>query len=199
MFWKLLEETANKNKARVERDITSEHIPSPIHLHIRGVVGGLEHITEELRAVWTQCMVLAGPSPTPDLAIGLKSSAFTEDELLKLHTYSTPERPTAFRADFYFPFLTCEVKCSENGLSIADRQNIHSARMAVNAIFKLYYAVSRQKELDRKILAFSVSHDHQSAKVYGHFAIVHGESDKASFYRRFIRRIDLWEVEVDED
>ena len=195
LLWELLERAANKNEPRVERDITPELIPSPEHLHIRGVANGLEHVTEELRAIWTRCMVLAGPSPTPDVAIGLRSSAFTSAEVQKLHSYNAPERPTAVRANLYFPFLLCEVKCAENGLSIADRQNMHSASIAVNAIFQLYRAVSRQKELDRRILVFSVSHDHTSVRVYGHFAIVHGDNDKPSFYRSLVRRVNLTEQE----
>lgn len=39
----------------------------------------------------------------------------------------------------------------------------------------------RQKELHREILAFSISHDHSSVRIYGHYAVI--EEDKTTFYR----------------
>lgn len=56
----------------------------------------LEHLTEELDAVWTKCSTLAGPQPKPHLAIGLMSSAFTDKEILKLKSYTAPDRATLF-------------------------------------------------------------------------------------------------------
>ena len=107
-FQSLLVEVACKNEPRVERDLTPELIPSPAHLRLRGSQN-LEHVAEEVKAVWTRCMVLAGPSPTPDVAIGLKPSAFTDLEVQKLHAYSSLEKPSAVREELYFPFLLCEV------------------------------------------------------------------------------------------
>ena len=77
------------------------------------------------------------------------------------------------------------MKCGEKALNIADRQNMHSASIAVNAIVQLYRSVSREKGLDHKLLVFSISHDHVSVRVYGHFPVIHG--DKTSFYRHKIR------------
>jgi len=67
------------------------------------------------------------------------------------------------------------VKCGEQALNRADRQNAHSGSIAVNALVQLYRASSRV-ELDRTILAFSISHDHSMAKIYGHYALIEGES-----------------------
>jgi len=49
--------------------------------------------------------------------------------------------------EMYFLFLTSEVKCGNEALNIADRQNAHSASVAVNAVVELYRAVSLQDEL----------------------------------------------------
>ena len=78
----------------------------------------------------------------------------------------------------YFPFLTCEVEC---GLDIADRRNAHSMTMAVRGIVNLFRLVKREKELHREILAFSVSHDHTSVRIYGHYPIIDGPN--TTFYR----------------
>jgi len=60
----------------------------------------------------------------------------------------------------YFPFLTCELKCSAAALDIADRQNAYSMTMAVRGIIELFRLVKRENELYQEILAFSPSHDH---------------------------------------
>jgi len=41
------------------------------------------------------------------------------------------------------------------------------------AIIRLYEKVSRQQELYRKILVFSISHDHQFATLYGHYVALY--------------------------
>jgi hypothetical protein len=91
----------------------------------------------------------------------------------------------------YFPFLTCEVKCGTGGLDIADRQNAHSMTLAVRGIVELFKYVGREKELHREILAFSISHDHESVRIYGHYPVIDG--NKTSFYRHIIRKFNFTE------
>ena len=93
----------------------------------------------------------------------------------------------------YFPFLTCEVKCGAAALDIADRQNAHSMTVAVRALVELFRSVKREKELDREILAFSVSHDHTAVRIYGHYPVIEG--DKTTFYRHPIRKFDFTDGE----
>ena len=64
----------------------------------------------------------------------------------------------------YFLLLTCEVKCDAAALDVADRQNAHSTMVAVRAFVRLFRFVKREKELDRKILAFSILHDHRQCR-----------------------------------
>ncbi|KAF7506537.1 hypothetical protein GJ744_011683 [Endocarpon pusillum] len=81
----------------------------------------------------------------------------------------------------YFPFLTCEVKCGAAALDIADRQNVHSMTIAVRSVVELYRAIEREKEFNREILAFSISHDHRSVRIYGHYPVI--DRDRVTFYR----------------
>jgi len=74
-----------------------------------------------------------------------------------------------------FPFLTCEVNCGIGGLDIADRQNARSMTIAVRAIVNLFRMVGREKELHRTILAFSVSHDQDTVRIYGHYPVIDGK------------------------
>jgi len=41
--------------------------------------------------------------------------------------------------------------------------------LAVRSIVELFRAVKREDEVNRKILAFSVSHDHTSVRIYGQY------------------------------
>ena len=96
----------------------------------------------------------------------------------------------------YFPFLTCEVKCGAAALDIADRQNAHSMTLAVRAVVELFRAVKREDEVNQQILAFSISHDHQSVRIYGHYAVVDGKD--AKYYRHPIRKFDFTELDGKE-
>lgn len=89
----------------------------------------------------------------------------------------------------YFSFLTCEMKYDVMILDVANRQNAYSMILAMKEIVELYKAVKREKELHREILAFSISHDHRSMKIYDHYALI--DENKIIFYRHFIHTFDF--------
>lgn len=109
LFWKVLNGVRSRNEPRVVRDISPWLIPSAELLFMNGV-SELADFTEEIQAVWTKCVPLAGPLPKPDFTVGFQSSAFTDDEIEKLRYYTVPEHPTLFTGNLYFPFLICEAK-----------------------------------------------------------------------------------------
>ena len=86
----------------------------------------------------------------------------------------------------YFPFLTCEVKCGDIGLTIADRQNMHNASVSVKDLVELFKRIGWQGKLDRKVLAFSISHNYDAVQIYGHFASIDG--NEARVYRHEIAK-----------
>ena len=49
----------------------------------------------------------------------------------------------------------------------------------------------REKELRREILAFSISQNHRSVRIYGHYVVI--VRDKTTFYRHPIRTFDFTE------
>ncbi|KAK2756539.1 hypothetical protein FQN54_005432 [Arachnomyces sp. PD_36] len=203
-FWTILQRVRTRNESRVFRDITPSIVPSAELLYAHGNCH-LEHLAEEVNAVWTKCTTLAGPQPKPDFAVGLMPSAFTEEEALKLKIYTTPDRATFFTENMYFPFLMCEAKSVDQAINRADRQNAHSASIAINAIVQLHRAITppneseqenraipRVEELENKILAFSISHDNNMVKIYGHFTSIQG--GKRTFSRHPIRSFDFTEL-----
>ncbi|KAF2472069.1 uncharacterized protein BDR25DRAFT_366825 [Lindgomyces ingoldianus] len=91
---------------------------------------------------------------------------------------------------------TCEVKCGAVALDIADRQNAHSMTLAVRAVVELFRLVKCEKEIHREILAFSVSHDHRSVRIYGHYAVI--DVAKTTFYRHLIHEFSFSALEGKE-
>lgn len=84
----------------------------------------------------------------------------------------------------HFPFFTCEV--TSLSLDIADRQNAHNMTLAVRGVVELFRLVKREREIDREILAFSISHDNCAVRIYGHYPVI-DEKNNISYYRHSIR------------
>lgn len=192
LFKRFCQRIRNKNEARVVRDLSPLLVPSAEILYLRGATN-LEHLIETVDEGWIKSIPLVkGPRPQPDFAVGLKSSAFTSEQLKKLYPSIGDWRTTSRLVatdEMYFPFLTAEVKCGNEALNIADRQNAHSAAVAANAVVELYRLVSRQHELNQKILTFSISHDNEAVRMYGHYALI--KENNTLFYRYPVDKLDF--------
>lgn len=169
----------NKNEARVIQDIGRLLVPSPETLTMYDATH-LKHLIETVNESWIKSIpLIKGPRPQPDFTVGLKSSAFTSDQLKKLQPSIGDWQTTSYLMatdEIFFPFLTAEVKCGNEALNIADRQNAHSAAVGANAVVELYRLISRQDELSRKILTYSISHDNEAVRIYGHYPLIEGNN-----------------------
>jgi len=191
IFKKTCRKIEDRNEARVIQDIARLIVPSAETLATYGATH-LDHLIEGVNEGWMGSIPVEGPKPQPDFSVGFRRSAFIDEQLKKLDpligsVYETSFFVATYR--MYFPFLTCEIKCGAAALDVADRQNAHSMTVAVRALVQLYKAVKREKELDREILAFSISHDHTSVRIYGHYPVIEG--DKTTFYRHPIHKFDF--------
>ncbi len=185
------------NEARLYRDITPWVVPSAENLHYSGETVP-DYIGEELQADWTRCATMGETRPKPDYTAGLLRKAFTQEEIDKLENYASFERPWLFTPNLCFPFLMCEAKTGQVGLDKADRQNIHSASIALYAIIELHKAAfgttapEKMKELDGQVLAFSVSHNNKLVNLYGHYAVLDNDvTGRVDFYRYDIKMFSL--------
>ncbi|KAF1358567.1 hypothetical protein EJ07DRAFT_179789 [Lizonia empirigonia] len=174
-----------KNEAKVIQDITRLIVPSAEELADYGAAK-LECLVEAVNEGWNNSIPLTKTSPQPDYSVGFKREAFSEEQRKKLVPFVgdfIAGDQSYFMATYYmyFPFLTNEVKCGAAALDIADRQNAHSMTLAVRGVVELFRLVKREKEINREILAFSVSHDHRSVRLYGHYAVIDGRD--VTFYR----------------
>ena len=178
----------DRNEVRVLRDITSLLIPSAENLAIYGDTD-LDILIESINEGWNNSEPVTDIRPQPDYSLGFKRDTFTKDQLAKLSPYigdyiSGDHSLFMGTYNMYFPFFTCEVKCGAAALDIADRQNAHSMTLAVRGIVTLFTLANRQQELHRNVLAFSVSHDHRSVRIYGHYPHI-GENE-TTYYRHLI-------------
>ncbi|WEW59476.1 hypothetical protein PRK78_004950 [Emydomyces testavorans] len=186
----------DRNEAKIIQDITQLIVPRAQSLAIRGAKH-LNCLIESVNEGWNNSIPLTGTRPQPDYSVGFRRKAFSKDQLDKLAPFIgdfISGDQSFFMATYYmyFPFLTCEVKCGNAGLEIADRQNAHSMTLAVRAIVELFRLINHERELHREILAFSISHDHRSVRIYGHYPVIDGKD--AKYYRHAIRTFDFTEL-----
>jgi len=89
---------------------------------------------------------------------------------------------SVFRASHgqLFPFLAMDVKCGQVGLDLADRQNAHSSAIAARAIVSFFRIAGREKDLHRRIVCWSISHNNRSVLIYGYYTVI--DSEHTSYY-----------------
>lgn len=100
----------------------------------------------------------------------------------------------AARDTMYFPFLTSEVKCGAIGLDVADRQSQHSASIGIRSLVELFSLVGREKELHRRYLFFSISHNDWNVRIWGHFSIIKGSAEP-TYWRELVDEMGLVAVD----
>ena len=183
VFDKICRAAAGYNEAAIVQLMTPCIIPFPQLLFWRGAQD-LEGLAQSYNKRWTHAQPLAGYQPQPDLSVGLGHRAFTSPQLRKLHRLRLSATD-----GLYFPFLVVEVKCHRGSLEDADCQGVHGASVAANTLVQLYRAISRQHELHREILAFSVSHDHGNVRIWAHYAWIDGAETR--FYRHPIHQCSI--------
>lgn len=190
-YMKLFHRATKCSEERVRRDLTPHIVPSAELLYVLDGDQALENVREEMSADWTKCSLLGGTQPRPDYAYGLSSATFTEEERTKLENYTNINNPTKFTESMYFPFLVCEAKCGKKNINDADRQNVHSASIAVNAIVQLCRAGGEDcvQSLSGRILVFSISHDNERVKIYGHYPLM--RDGRTTFHRYYVHDYSL--------
>ena len=186
-FEMLCERIRHRNESRLLKSITPLLVPSGEDLAITSF-SELQYLVESVHEGWTNCIPLTQLRPQPAYSIGFGRKAYTKDQLARLRPF-VGDRAAKDRSFFmathymFFPFLTCEVKCGTVGLETADKQNAHSMTLALRGIVHPFRQVHREKELHRRIIAFSISHDNAQIRLYGHYAEINGQTTKYYRYR----------------
>jgi hypothetical protein len=201
IFQKACQKVQDGNEARVIQDIARLIVPSAETLATFGSTH-LNILVESVNEGWNSMLPFYGPRPQPDYSVGFKRTAFTNKQLDKLTPFvgepAGLDVLTYFMASIkmYFPFLTSEVKCGNESLGIADRQNAHSMTVAIRGVVELFRLAKREHEVHREILAFSVSHNDRDVMLYGHYPVV--DKQKTTFYRHPIHAFSILALEGKE-
>lgn len=194
LFKKTCKRIRGENEAKVVRAISELIVPSAEMLADEGA-NHLAILRETINARWTNSIPFikppgsrSGPLPQPDFGLGFDRDAFTPEQLQKLQPFLgdllTDSSFFAATYQMYFPFLTSEVKCGDDELDIADRQNAYSQSIILRGLCSLFQLVGREKELHREINSFSISHNDEHVRIWGHYAIIDGND--VEFYRHLI-------------
>lgn len=139
---------------------------------------GVQILSTSFYRGWNNSVPLTEMRPQPDLTVGFALCEFTQDQLKRLLPFIGRDA-TNYRSFFMatdkicFPFLTYEL--DDISLDNAELLNAHNMTVAVRGVVELFRLVNRQHELHRQILAFSLSHDCTSVRIYGHYAEVKGK------------------------
>ena len=187
-FLHTIHKLEGENETRVIRDIGQLITPSAECLATQGMQR-LRFLKEGTNAGWTHSIPFQGPRPQPDFGVGFARDAFSPDQIQKLKFTLFNRTPYTATVKIYFPFFTSEVKCGQETLEIAERQNAHSMTVAVRGVIKLYQSVGRVTELNRRVLGFSVAHNHQQVRLFAHYA--HVDEEPIKYYRHFLKDIFL--------
>ncbi|KAK5246698.1 hypothetical protein LTR20_007367 [Exophiala xenobiotica] len=175
-----------RSEARVYLDLHPLLVPSAENLYISGQEE-FSGLIEGHNDLWVKAIPFYGPRPQPDHTYGFRWSNFTETQRRKLGIEPSEKSYYTAREDIYFPFLVSEVKCGKQGLDLADRPNAHSMTIALRGIVDVYRKAGRAAEVHRRVLGFSMSHDDRSARIYGHYPEIDGES--TTYFRDTIREL----------
>jgi hypothetical protein len=188
----------NRNETRVIRDISQLIVPSAEIFATYGAAA-LDCLIESTNEGWNNSIPVTKTRPQPDYSVGFRREAFTETQLQKLQPFVGDLFDNSFFMGtwyMYFPFFSSEVKCGAAALDVADRQNAHSMTLAVRGVVELFRLVKREQELHREILAFSISHDNETVRIYGHYPVIEGK--KTTFYRHPIDKFSFTRLDGKE-
>ncbi|KAL8663671.1 MAG: hypothetical protein Q9202_003617 [Teloschistes flavicans] len=192
LFDGLCKMVKGQNEATVVRYILPELVPSPKVRALRGVKH-LSILNETINASWINATRCCGHRPQPDYSIGIHREAFSPEHLRKLRpligTRLNQESQYTATYDTCFPLLTTEVKCGASALDIADRQNALSQTVALRGLVTLFRFVNREQELHRKVLGFSISHDNEAVRIYGHYPFIDGNN--TTYHRNVLSTHDI--------
>ncbi|EED22536.1 conserved hypothetical protein [Talaromyces stipitatus ATCC 10500] len=179
----------NRSEARLLVDFHPLLMPSAENIYIQGSEE-LKHVIDGYNDPWLKTEPIHGPKPQPDHAWGLKWSAFSEPQRRKLGIEPDKKSVYAVRDDMYFPYLTAEIKCGNQALEFADRQNMHSMCIALRAVVSLARAAQCLDQVHRRILGFSISHELEDLRIYAYYPEI--SEGKIEYFRWSVKQFNIW-------
>lgn len=177
-----------RSEARICLDLHPRVAPSVENLYICGR-REFEGLIEGHNDPWVKAIPFYGPRPQPDHTFGFKWTNFTEEHRRKLGIEPTEKSYYTAREDIYFPYLTVEVKCGKQGLDLADMPNINSMTTVLRGVVDVFRRAGRAKDVHRRVLGFSISHDDNGVRIHAHYPEIDG--DKTTYWRETLKDFSI--------
>ncbi|OOF90165.1 hypothetical protein ASPCADRAFT_179627 [Aspergillus carbonarius ITEM 5010] len=154
----------------------------------------LEHISDAYNDPWNKIQPNYEPLPQPSHTRGLLQSMFDSAQRWKLEIW--PQRKSLYKAreNLLFPYLIAEVIGQPERLENADQKVKYDVPIAVFGLVSLAQKARRMESLHRRILAFSLSHNHEIVSLHGYYLVIDGET--FTYWRRLIKQFKIWTVET---
>lgn len=193
LFKRICEKIRNKNETIIVQNIIRLIVFSTENLAIYDTKH-LNHFYEIVNENWNNTVEYKNILLQSNYSIEFERSAFIQKQLNKFKFFVnefefkiTIYFMTITR--IYFSFFICEIKCDAVVFDFVDRQNVQNMNFALKVLVVFFKWIKREKELNRKIFIFFVSHDHRFVKIYDHYFVI--ENDKITFYRHSIHTFDF--------
>ncbi|CRG82899.1 hypothetical protein PISL3812_00246 [Talaromyces islandicus] len=182
----------NRSEARLFIDLHPLLMPSAENQFIQGKTR-LKNVIDGYNDLWVKTEPIYGPKPQPDHARGLRWSTFSENQRRKLGIKPDEKSLYTAQEDMYFPYVTAEIKCGNQALELADRQNMHSMCIAMRAVVSLSRAAGYPERVHQRILGFSMSHDLEGLRIYGYYPEI--DNENTSYFRWPVAQLNIWTKE----
>ncbi|KAF4547061.1 Hypothetical protein D9617_62g044180 [Elsinoe fawcettii] len=177
-----------RSEARICTDLHPRLAPSVENLFIAGRTK-FGSLTEGYNDAWVKSIPFYGPRPQPDHTYGFRWDSFSELQRRKMRVDPQQKSLYTAREDFYFPFLTAEVKCGRQGLDLAERPNMHSMTVAMRGIVDLHRRANRASEVHRRVLGFTISHDDATERIHAYYPETDGE--ETTYWRKVVEEFAI--------
>jgi len=195
VFYAVSRAARESDDARAVRELTPLLAPPAGLLRARGAPGlGLLVDMADARPL----SGAAEPVPPADHTAGFRVEAFSDDQRPRLSRLGGRAASScAAGAVVFFPFLFCQANGGgPGGLELANLRAARDGTVAARAVATLLLAAGRGADVDRQVLAWTVSHDAERVRVWGHYALV--QADTTTFHRHLVDTYDFSEDNGDE-
>lgn len=150
---------------------------------------------------WHSAISFYGSRLQPDYSVGSERSPFTNNQLERLAPFVGEVTDTfTFYAIGHLadvpPVANMQREVRRHGSWYRRRTECSQYDTCSERYGWLFRLAKREKELHREILAFPISHDHETIRIYGHYPVIDG--NKATFYLHPIRESDIKELDGKE-
>ncbi|KAL3459020.1 hypothetical protein BJX64DRAFT_291564 [Aspergillus heterothallicus] len=199
------------NKRGIANLIAFLIVPSAEMEHFRGHITN-KCLADTIEEPWSCAVSLDGESgrasyqaeqpfrklrPWPLYSVGFKYAAFTQEQQAKLQPQLGEYGGSSYykgTRDMLFPFLTVEVKARDSLIEEGQGRNAYAMAIGLRSVCMVFYAAGRTNEIDRRVLGFSITFNHESVFIHAYYPVFYDfpkGNTKVGYHRHTLRKFKL--------